>query len=104
MNKGRFLAIGSLEELARKLWPTTWLDVTLWKSPAEALISEAKAFRGTKQVEAQKETLSVQLEGEESIPEFIRFLTERGAPILRVNPREHSLEEIYFTLQNGEAK
>ena len=104
MNNGRFLAMGSLEELARRLWPATWLDVTLWKSLAEPLTGEAKAFRSAKQVEARDEVLSVQLESEESIPEFIRFITERGAPILRVNPRGHSLEEIYFTVQNGETK
>lgn len=104
MNKGRFLAVGSLEELSRRLWPAIWVDVILWKSTAEAFAGEAKAFRGTKQVEAQKETLSVQLESEDSIPAFISFLAERGAPILRVNPREHSLEEIYFTVQNGDVQ
>jgi len=104
MNKGRFLAVGTPAEFAHKLWPVTWLDVTLWKAGAEPFVGVAKEFGGTRQAEARDESLAVQLESEASIPEFVRFLTGRGAPILRVNPREHSLEEIYFTIQNGEAK
>jgi ABC-2 type transport system ATP-binding protein len=104
MNKGRFLAVGSLEDLSHKLWPTTWLDVTLWKTAAESLVSLAKEYPGAKQVEAKDESLAVQLETKASIPEFIHYLTEHGAPILRINPRDHSLEDIYFTIQNGEAK
>jgi len=104
MNKGRFLAVGTPAEFAHKLWPATWLDVTLWKASAEPFVSVAKEFGGTRQAEGRDTSLSVQLESEGAIPEFVRFLTARGAPILRVNPREHSLEEIYFTIQNGEAK
>jgi ABC-type multidrug transport system ATPase subunit len=104
MNKGHFLAVGSLDDLSHKLWPTTWVDVTLWKTAAETLVSKANEYRGVKQVEARSETLSVQLEGKGSIPEFVRHLAENGAAILKVNPRDYSLEDIYFTIQNGEAK
>ena len=34
MNKGRILALGSLKELSHKLWPATWVDITLWEMPA----------------------------------------------------------------------
>ena len=34
MNKGRILAMGSLKELARKLWPVTWVDLTFWQAPS----------------------------------------------------------------------
>jgi ABC-2 type transport system ATP-binding protein len=104
MNKGRFLAVGSLDDLSHKLWPTTWVDVTLWKTAAESLVSMANEYRGVKQVETKAETLSVQLDGKASIPEFVRHLAEHGAAILKVNPRDYSLEDIYFTIQNGEAK
>jgi ABC-2 type transport system ATP-binding protein len=103
MNHGRFLAIGSPEELARHLWPATWVDVTLWKADPGQFLDLAKGFAGTKQAEAGAALLSVQLESEEAIPELIRFLAAKGTPIRRVSPREHSLEEIYFTIQNGEA-
>jgi ABC-2 type transport system ATP-binding protein len=104
MNKGRFLAVGTPAEFAHRLWPATWVDVVLWRAAAEPFVGVAREFKGAKQVEGRDESLAVQLESEESIPEFVRFLTARGAPILRVNPREHSLEEIYFTIQNGEAR
>jgi ABC-2 type transport system ATP-binding protein len=102
MNHGRFLAVGSPDELARRLWPATWVDVTLRKANGEAFLAGLQGFGGLKQAQAQDGLLSVQVESEEAVPELVRFLAGQGAPIQRVLPRQHSLEEIYFTIQNGE--
>ena len=100
MNNGRVLALGSLTELSRKLWPAIWLDVKFWEAPSANQLEAAKKFRGVKQAEATSDSLSVRLESKESIPAFVRHLVESGLSILSVNPRAHSLEDVYFAIQN----
>ncbi|RJP51348.1 MAG: ABC transporter ATP-binding protein [Anaerolineaceae bacterium] len=102
MNKGRILAMGSLKDLARKLWPVTWVDIIFWQAPAESLTGSLKAHRGVKQVTGQGEAWQVQVEGEDVIPQVVQHLAAQGASILKVNPRAYTLEDIYFALQAGE--
>jgi ABC-2 type transport system ATP-binding protein len=101
MNNGCALALGSLSELSRKLWPAIWVDVKFWEAPTANQLEAAKNFHGVKQAEAETGSLSVRLENKESIPAFIRHLVDSGASILSVNPRAHSLEDVYFAIQNG---
>ena len=102
MNSGHVLALGSLSDLSKRLWPATWLDVQFWEMPASSILEAAKSFRGVKQVQVDSVSLSVRLENKEDIPSFVRHLVASGASILRVNPRAHSLEDIYFAIQNGQ--
>jgi ABC-2 type transport system ATP-binding protein len=102
MNKGRILALGSLKELARKLWSVTWVDVTFHVKPTENVAGSLKSQRGVIQVSAEGEALAVQVENEDAIPEVVRHLVNNGESILRVNPRDYTLEDIYFALQAGE--
>ncbi|NJC98996.1 MAG: ABC transporter ATP-binding protein [Anaerolineae bacterium] len=103
MNKGRILALGSLKELSRKLWPVTWVDITFHVKPSENVAGSLKAQRGVIQASAEDEALAVQVENEDVIPEVVRHLINNGASILKVNPRDYTLEDIYFALQAGEA-
>lgn len=105
MNKGKILALGSLKELARKLWPVTWVDIMFHVKPSGTLDESLLPQRGVIQVRMNDatNTLSVQVENDSVIPEVIRHLVEQGAAILRVNPRDYTLEDIYFTLQAGES-
>ena len=103
MNKGKILALGSLEELSRKLWPMTWVDIKLYSAPKDNLTETLKACRGVLQVAMDINALSVQVENDSIIPDVIRHLVEQGASIFKVNPRDHTLEDIYFALQAGEA-
>jgi ABC-2 type transport system ATP-binding protein len=100
MNRGRILALGSLEELSRNLWPVTWVDVEFY-SPAAMTWSALETLRGVIQVEHNGSRLSVQVESREIIPQVIHHLSGMGASILRVNPRDYTLEDIYFTLQKA---
>jgi biotin operon repressor len=54
------------------------------------------------QVTGQNEALQVQVESEEAIPQVVQHLAAHGASILKVNPRNYTLEDIYFALQAGE--
>jgi ABC-2 type transport system ATP-binding protein len=104
LNKGRILALGSLKELARKLWPVTWVDVTLFNgASAESASASIQALRGVRQVSAEKESLAIQVEAEEIIPQVVSALAANQFPILKVKPRDYTLEDIYFALQAGEA-
>lgn len=103
LNKGRILAIGSLAELSRKLWPVRWVDVTFYGAPAADLSAKVKALRGVMQVVGENESLAIQVEADEIIPEVVSALVQDKASILKVNPRDYTLEDIYFALQAGEA-
>jgi hypothetical protein len=71
--------------------------------PSEKLADLVKTFPGVIQVSAdvERNALSIQVESEDRIPEGVRRLVEAGASILRVNPRDYTLEDIYFHLQAG---
>lgn len=103
MNKGKILALGSLKELSRRLWPVTWVDIAFHVKPPEHAAGSLRTLREVIQVSADDEALSVQVENEEVVPEVVRRLVEQGASILRVNPRDYTLEEIYCALQAGGA-
>jgi ABC-2 type transport system ATP-binding protein len=105
MNHGRILALGSLKDLASKLWPVTWVDIMFHVKPSVNFADGLKAKRGVIQAvsDIDQDALSVQVENNDVIPEVIRSLVEQGASILRVNPRDYTLEDIYFALQAGEA-
>lgn len=103
MNKGKMLAIGSLEELSSKLWPATWVDIKFHKPPTTKLSNTLSAHRGVIQFSIENDALSFQVESNDIIPDIVRQLVERGESILKVNPRDYTLEDIYFALQAGES-
>jgi ABC-2 type transport system ATP-binding protein len=103
MNKGRILALGSLKELSRKLWPVTWVDITFHVKPKGNVAESLQAQRGVIQASVEDDALAVQVENEAVIPEVIRHLVDGGESILKVDPRDYTLEDIYFALQAGEA-
>jgi ABC-2 type transport system ATP-binding protein len=103
MNKGKILALGSLKDLSRKLWPVTWVDIMFHVKPSDASVESLAALRGVIQVSAEADALAVQVESEDVIPEVVRHLAQRGESILRVNPRHYTLQDIYFALQGGNA-
>ena len=105
MNKGKILALGSLEELSRKLWPVTWVDIQFYTTPAKNPKQLLQTHHGVIQVkvDSERDALSVQVQNESVIPDIVRQLVEQGASIIRVNPRDYTLENIYFALQAGDA-
>ena len=103
LNRGRLIATGALGELARTLWHGTWVDIECLAAPAPALIEALRVLPGVTDAQLDGTRLAVQVEGEERIPAVVKALTERGEQVLRVNPREHTLEEVYFELQGEPA-
>jgi ABC-2 type transport system ATP-binding protein len=99
LNRGRLIATGTLDELARTLWHGTWVDVECLAAPDPTLRGVLCGVPGVTEVQLDGARLAVQVEAEERIPAVVRVCAEQGAQVLRVNPREHTLEDVYFELQ-----
>lgn len=104
LNRGRLIAVGALDELARTLWHGTWVDIECLIAPASAVLDALRLLPGVTDARIDERRLAVQVEGVERIPTAVRTLIEQGAQVLRVNPREHSLEDVYFELQGEPAR
>jgi ABC-2 type transport system ATP-binding protein len=98
INQGRLLAVGTAEQLARGLWQGLWVDVSLL-APSDGLMEQVRALPGVLDISADGLELAVQVAEEAAIPGLVAGLVAAGAPVKRVSPREHSLQEIYFKLQ-----
>ena len=105
MNQGKILALGTLQELSQKLGPVTWVDILFHVKPSETLAAKIKMQPGVIQAAFDRiqDSLSMQVESNEVIPTVVRYLVEQGESILKVNPRDYTLEDIYFALQAGDA-
>ncbi len=99
MNKGALLAAGTLADLARTLWREAWVDVTLREPLTNQQITAVRAQREVSDVQVDGETLAVKVTSDDSVPMLIITLAGLGAQMMRVNPRQHTLEEVYFELQ-----
>jgi len=100
LNQGRLLAVGTQEELARTLWRRLWVDLEVEQDlPAETL-EALRALPGVSQVQAGPHSAAIQVDGETRIPDLVAQLVARGARLRRVNPRQHSLEDIYLAIQH----
>jgi ABC-2 type transport system ATP-binding protein len=103
INAGKLLAVGSPAQLARDLWQGVWVDITLRAAPDAKLLEMMRGIGGVTHITADGLQVSAQVQAEDCIPNIVASAAGAGAQIMRVNPREYTLEEIYFRLQE-EAK
>lgn len=99
INQGRLLAVGTAGQLARGLWQGLWVDVTLQAAPEADFNQRLRGIPGVLDVTGEDHNLSVQVQEESAVPALVAGMVAAGGQILRVSPREHSLQEIYFKLQ-----
>ncbi len=99
LSHGRLLALGTTAELGKQIWNALWLDFDLRAPATEAQMATLRNTDGVRDVQADGVKLSVQVSDEAHIPSVIAAAAALEIAILRVNPREHSLEDIYFELQ-----
>jgi ABC-2 type transport system ATP-binding protein len=99
LSRGKLLALGTAAELGHQLWQALWLDFDLRAPLTPQQVSQLKAQGDVKDVQQEDMKLSAQVSDESRIPAVIAEVASLGAEIMRVNPREHSLEDIYFELQ-----
>ena len=105
LGPGRLLAVGTLEELRRQVMPGLWVQVDLLQ-PARLDMGMLKTLPGIINVESpgsngQVRSLRVQVAEEAVIPPLANTVIQQGGQLLRLQPEEISLEEVYFKLQNS---
>lgn len=101
-NRGRLLAVGTREELARRLGAGHSVEVDLL-APCDARVSRRlQDLAGVSEVRVDGTRFEVRIDAEGRIPEVVALLVAEGAPIRRVLPHEPTLADIYFTLQHPE--
>jgi ABC-2 type transport system ATP-binding protein len=101
INNGRLLAQGTPDDLAKQLWQGAWVDITFATSPSDDVldtIRQASDFKSLAPVEAQI-SLSIELHSSEGIPRLVASIAAAGGQIMRVQPRQYTLEDIYFRVQ-----
>lgn len=104
MNQGRLVALGSVAELEGGLWGGSWVDIDLQTDGTEPLRNALKQVDGALDVRQDGIHLSVQVRNIGVTPLLVQAVVGLGGQVVRVNPRQHSLEEIYFRLQAVEKK
>jgi len=105
INKGRLLAEGTPAELSTRLWRGNWVQVELGEGQAAAMLTRLRGAGGVLELQIDGKSLEAHLDDAGRTPALVGAIVAAGGEIYRVTPREHSLEEIYFELQeNGEAK
>lgn len=100
MRKGASLAQGSMAELRRIVSPGLWLEIELQQpyTGVEMLSRQAGVLH---LLEDGPSGIRLELSDPAYIPEVVHYLATNGALIVRVQPQEISLEEVYLKLQES---
>jgi ABC-2 type transport system ATP-binding protein len=103
INHGELLALGTMEELAKSLFPGVWVEIEFLHLLAEDMVEAIKGLPGIQQFKPEGNVLHVQVADKPVISDIIMRFSSINARITRVTPREVTLEEVYFALQNHQS-
>lgn len=103
LGKGRLLALGSLNDLRQRVMPGLWLEVGLLGDIPAGFGTRLGALPGVQAVEAEGSSFRLRISEESVVPAVAGEVLAAGGRLLRLQPVEISLEEIYFALQNGQS-
>mgnify|MGYP005842060625 FL=1 len=101
IDKGRLRAIGTPQELAQSLWHSIFLEVELRHTASPAVIAALRSLPGVRHHSLQDGKLRLEVGDEEAIPEVVMAIVGAGGRIYALIPQEHTLEEIYFQIQEA---
>lgn len=102
LRKGAALAQGSLADLRRIISPGLWLEISLFEPFTKINDEWLQGMAGVLKIDVlSNQTLRLEVESQAVIPEAVSRLAAAGARILRVQPQEISLEEVYLRLQSN---
>jgi|AutmiccommuBRH23_1029490.scaffolds.fasta_scaffold00594_19 ABC-2 type transport system ATP-binding protein len=100
MRSGSTLATGSLPELRKLVSPGMWLEVQFWQ-PFEQQ-ERIRSIDGVLSMEAKSPSeVRIEVSSDAAIPRVVTGLVGLGAQILRLQPQEIPLEQVYLQLQNS---
>lgn len=100
MRHGTSLAMGSLSDLRKLVSPGMWLEVQ-FLSPFENM-DRIRGINGVLSLDVRSLTeVKIEVESETMIPQVVSGLVGLGGQILRLQPQEIPLEQVYLQLQNS---
>lgn len=100
MRQGSSLAMGTLAELRKLVSPGMWLEMEFLNNFEETHRVEQLAGVLSVEVHSPRE-VKIEVSGEEVIPQVVAGLVGLGAQILRLQPQEIPLEQVYLHLQSN---
>ena len=98
---GRLLAVGTPAELAQRYAPATDLHIDVEPSGAETAVAALSERLGVTDLARDDGRITVARLGRDRIPEAVRVIVSAGVGVYRVEPREPTLEDVYFALQES---
>jgi len=101
LNKGKFLAIGSIHDLTERIWHTIAIEIDFLTPPPESVFNNLMGLEGVTLTSKESEHITLTIRQKSQIATIIALIVANGGEIVRVSPREYSLEEIYFAIQKG---
>lgn len=87
INNGSMLAVGTLEELRDRVFSGITVNIKSDYRP-----------QGIGTIETGAQSFDVNLSSEKDIPTIVKGIVDAGGNIYGVQPKEHSLEDIYLAL------
>jgi ABC-2 type transport system ATP-binding protein len=100
ISRGRILAQGSIHDLMERLWKAVPLDIEFLSPPSAGVLGKIREITGVTIDRVSENTITLQVSDKRLVPAVVQTAVQQGGEILRVNPREYSLEEIYFAVQD----
>jgi len=101
IDHGRLLAVGAPRELERQLWQRTGVEIDLHGQPSPEVNAVLEGMSAVLSQSMDGDRLLLELDDQESIPEVVAAISAAGGRIFGVRAREHTLEEIYFEIQDS---
>ncbi|KUG14840.1 abc transporter, atp-binding protein [hydrocarbon metagenome] len=99
LSAGRILAQGSRDDLSERLWDAVPLEMEFQGPPPDAVLEAILRIAGVTLENRAETTITLRVQHRHQVPTVIRAAVGQGGDIVRVSPREYSLEEIYFAVQ-----
>jgi ABC-2 type transport system ATP-binding protein len=99
LNKGRILAQGSIHDLTERLWKAVPVEIEFLTPSPAVVIGKIKEMDGVTIDSQVGNTLTLRVAQKDQVPSLIGIAVRNGGEIYRVTPRDYSLEEIYFAVQ-----
>ena len=102
LNQGRLLAVGSIKELSGKIWQGMEVDLEFLVPLPLVARERILSLEGVAILGETAGTITMKVRNRPLVAAVVKIIVEEGGAIVRVYPREYSLEELYFAIQKGE--
>jgi ABC-2 type transport system ATP-binding protein len=104
INKGTILAQGTITELTGRLFRAVPVEMEFLDTPTEAVMQAIRGINGIVLERRNENTLVLRVSEKKLVPRAVRAAISEGGDIFRVTPRDYSLEEVYFAVQEQGGK